>query len=565
MIIRERMPLRLFGEVFSTGGYHGRWSGDSRNPSDLPNGVTFGTTMPGGFSDGSAVLPRDMRRHFSDLDEFVTVRFKGVGGDIAWEGRLQATPRQSGDQSSVTAEMVGWQAHLDDNPSAREIYLDPNFSNWTAISTTLKASDYLAGADCDDVSTTLDPGTGLPALVTGFTGAWSRVHECKGMYDTKGIGVGTLYFCWMRPTSGGTPVPAINPADTNWTWRPYFAHDDVQSGAEFAPAQRAAGPVVSSYTPTDPLHKFIYVYLAYQLAAAGGGEGVNYGINWTYLGVVGRSGIPVYGTLGQSGGIGVLASDVVANAIRRWAPLLKFTTGATGTIPPTGYFVPTAAYLEPTTVSEIIKDVTKYDLVDWAVWENQTFYMNGWGLRGRSWVSRVREAQLQETGPQVDRIYNGVIVTYTDDAGISRSVGPPNSGTQYTDLSLYDSDPTNPATAAGIVRYSPPVSVNTSELAGAIAVGARYLSELKASNTAGQASLVGYAEDALTGTQWPSWMVRAGDWISFLDASDTSERRIVSTSYDDATKTNAIQLDSPPDDIQALLERMNANLINVAA
>jgi len=563
MRVRERMPLRLNGEVQVFNGPYARWAGDARDPNNLPNGLSFSTTMPGGFESASVSLPRDMRRFFADIGEFDTVRWKGVGGDIAWEGRIQASPRQSGDQSSVNVELVGWQSHLDDNTSAREIYIDSSFANWTAITSSLKAADYIAGADADDGSTVSDPTTGLPALSVGFSGPWVRTHECKMMYDAKGIPLSSLYYAWMRPADPtGTTASAIDPADNNWNWYVYLAHDPNQTAYQIVTTLRAAGPGSGVFTPTDPAHTVAYVLLSYQ--GGGGIEAVNYALNWTFLGVVGRSGIPIAGALGQSGGIGVLASDVVANALARWAPLLDFSIGPTGTIQPTTFVIPQAAYFDPTTVSEMIKDVSKYDLLDWAVWEGPMYYMNGWGQRGRNWVSRVREAQLADTGPQVDRIYNGVIITYADEVGTSRSVGPPGANTQYTDASLYDPDPANPATAAGITRYTPPLNVNTSELQGAISIGARYLEELKSSNTAGQANLIGYVEDATTGVSWPSWMVRAGDWITFLDASDTSARRIVKTQYDDASKANSISLDSPPDDIQALLERMNAFELNIS-
>jgi len=562
MRIRERMPLRLTAEIEIPGGTRGRWAGDTKDPSNLMSGLSFTTTMPGGFEQASCNLQRHATRNWPDLSEFATVRWRGLGGQIAFEGRIQASPRASGDQSAITPEIVGWVTHLDDYTAAREIYLDPDFNSWQASSLQRKINLTNALIDCEDASVAPDPSTAVPALVTSLTGAWSRAHICEAQYDAKGIRLGTIYYAW-RLQQGATSPP-ISPADTNWVWAIYLADDtSVPAGQEQTPSLRAAGPGMGSFPATTTTRTCAGVYLWYTLAGAAGAEGMVYPLDWTYLGVTGRSGVPIRGTQTASGGLGVLASEVIANAIARWAPRLQFTTGPQGTIQPTTYLIPKAVYMDPTTVSNIIKDVGQYDLLDWAVWEGPTFYMNYYAQRGRSWCARIREAQLQDAGPQVDRIYNAVIVTFTDPAGVAHSVGPPGSAAQYTDLSLYDSDPLNLATKAGLLHWSPPLDAGTTNLGTAIQVGARYLQELKQSPTAGQASLVGYVQDATTGIDWPSWMVRAGDSISFVDASNPAFRRVVRTSYDDASKTNGISLDSPPDDMQAFLQRINASVINL--
>ena len=43
---------------------------------------------------------------------------------MAWQGRLERAPRVSGDQMAVSPAAVGWQAHLEDDKSAVEIYVD---------------------------------------------------------------------------------------------------------------------------------------------------------------------------------------------------------------------------------------------------------------------------------------------------------------------------------------------------------------------------------------------------------------------------------------------------------
>ena len=56
-------------------------------------------------------------------------------------------------------------------------------------------------------------------------------------------------------------------------------------------------------------------------------------------------------------------------------------------------------------------------------------------------------------------------------------------------------------------------------------------------------------------------MVRAGDRITFVDAHDPVPRRVVRSSYDDASRTNQIDLDSPPQGLQPLLARLASDQV----
>jgi hypothetical protein len=557
MRVRERPPLRLIAEIAVPGGGFKRWSEDAHQPGDIESGLSFSTTMPGGFEQAQSSLARRYGPVYADLTEFSTVRWVGVGGLIAFEGRLQASPRLAGDQQMVTPEVVGWQSHLDDNTNAGDIYLDADFNQWQPSSVQLKINDAKVSPyyNSDDPSVNPDPTTGYPSLVTGFSGAWQTGHLSKGWYDAKGLPIGAIYYAWKRQMDPATASVTIDSTDSKWNWGIWASTDDLQTSADQSGNLRAAGPGQGSLATTAGNKLWGEVYLTY--SSPGGSDGVLYGIDWTYLAVVGSSGVPIRGALTANGGLGVLASDVIVNVLGRWAPKIGYTTGPFGSIQPTSYLVPQASYRDPQPASTIIQDMLKYELADWAVWEGPTFYLNPWGMRGRRWQARVRETQLQDAGPQVDRLFNGVIVTYTDPTGIARSVGPPGSGLPSTDPTLADPDPLNPATLAGLTRYSPPFALGTSTRDIAVKMGQRYLQELKAASTQGQASLMGYVEDSASGLWFPSWMARAGDWISFVDASDTSFRRIIRTAYDDGTKTNAITLDSPPNDMQQMLERLN--------
>jgi len=101
--------------------------------------------------------------------------------------------------------------------------------------------------------------------------------------------------------------------------------------------------------------------------------------------------------------------------------------------------------------------------------------------------------------------------------------------------------------------------MGTGTFNGAIQLGQKFLQLQKQLDSSGQATLTGHVQDTHR-IWWPAWEVRAGDQIIFADVNDAKYRRIVNTSYEHSTVTNTLQLDAPPDSMQALLERLGARL-----
>ena len=554
-LVRELPPLRLHATVDTPDGNHFRWGPDERNPANVVSGITFSTTMPGGFDQASVSLPRKPTITYQDMQELATVRIRGAGDRIAWEGRMETQPQSSGDQMTITPGLVGWQSHLDDDSSARMIYLDIDLTQWQDPTVNRQSFINSIAADLESGGQTVlpDPNSGQPALSTQMTSTWSRPHYAEAWYDAHGIQLKSLYYAWKRGSAD------MDPAQANWTWFPYLSTDDNASAFDSPGNLRAAGPGQGIVSATTSNRKWAALQLLFS-AALTAFDGFIFPIYWTFLGVVGNHNVPIQGTLTATGGIGVLASDVEAHAVATWAPKIGFTTGQSGSITPSKFVIPQMTFTDPTTTSAIIKAAVQYELRDWAVWEGPTYYSNALGARGHKWQARTRDAQLQETGPQVSRIFNGVIVSYADVTGITRTVGPPGAVVDVTNGSLADPDPTNVATESGIRRWALLQMNGTSTPASAINTGSAFLAQQKLLDTSGQASLVGHVYDDF-GIAWPAYMVRAGDQIMFVDAAQPSYRRIVSTSYDDSSKTNVLQLDAPPDGMTALLERLSVVLM----
>lgn len=552
ILVREHAPLRHMIEIETPSGRRARWAADEPRPENVPTGWSKSSTMPGGWENFSGTLARDPARDSPDLDELSTIRIFLPGGENVGEYRLQGAPLTSGDQMAVSPQAVGWQAHLDDDQSAAMIYVDRDLSRWQGPSVQRQVNLLALPRGVGQPSVVPDATTGAPSLTLEVDDDWTTLPQIEGYYDAGSLlRLASLYGAWK--------IAGINSADGNWSWSASLSSDDILTSTDSSGNLRAAGPGTFTVTATATNRRFAVLFLTY--GAAGGTAGAKSVIFFTCLAAYGDHGLTKRGTADATNAQGFYPSDIVAHAVARWAPKLAFTTGPGGTIDPFSTFViPHLAFTDPTTASDIIKQASRFDLPDWAVWEGPTFYWNDRGARGKSWRARVGPAQLQETGPSIDRLWNSVVVRYQDVTGANRTVGPPGSGADATDAQLVDTDPENPANKAGVTRRAL-LSMGTTTSAGAIQVGARFLAYQKVISNAGQARLVGHVEDD-RGVLWPVSRVRAGDGIIFPDAHDpTTERRIVRAEYTDDDKSCAIDLDAPPDALDALLERLAVELV----
>lgn len=540
--VSERPPLRLHVTATTPdGGQHRRWAADEPDGAYIPQGLRFSSTMPGGFESMDCQLRRQPERDWPDLERLSTLRVLGAGADIAGEYRLERAPASTGDTLAIDPSAVGWQAALEDNKTCVMLYRDIDLSKWQGMSVQRKA-DLLASYSIADAAVEPQPA-GMPALKAAVTGAWSRTVVCEGMYDARAARIRSIWFAWMRG-------PTVSDTDGNWSWQVLGTTNDTFGAFQSSGNLRAAGPGAGLLTLTTP-RRFGAIQLMYSGAAGAGG--VEYPVWFTTLAVHGDHTIP---KVGAEPNAGLLASDVVADIVTRFTPL-------TPNVSPSTFPVPQLAFLEPTTPAEMIKQTSRFDLANWGVWENRTFVWDPGRTPRRNWRTRIRPAQLQETGPQIDRVWNSIMVNYQDVDGTVRTVGPPGSGADTETPVLRDDDPANPANRSGIIRRDL-LTMGTSTAAGATRVGEIFLAEARRLDHSGQATLVGHVEDD-HGVTHPAWRVCAGDTLSVIDAADPSPRRIVKADYTDDTKSCAVDLDAPPDGLSALLERLGAALTPIGA
>jgi hypothetical protein len=567
-LVRELPPLRHHVDAIAPNGRHYRWADDEPDAQNVPGNLRWGSTMPGGYESCDCVLPRKPGVDYADLERLTTLRIIGAGGGVFGEYRLERTPQTSGDQMAISPSAVGWQAHLDDNKGVSIVFIDRELGGWVGPNSQRRLAQLTGLNDPVDPSST-QGDDGLPSLKMGIEGAWARRANCEAFYFLpSGDAAGRVKFDFQAAAS-------INIADANWVGDIYAATGDGYSTlTQLTPADwlnAMSGSVSADATAVPFGNRTALMIRLYYATGPGGADNTAYDTFLRNLRVFGNHNLTVRGT--SAGKEGFFASDMIAFALKRWAPLLKVAPvpnpGTDAYVPavpfsdwiqPTTFVIPQAKFID-TTVGEIVKQTTRFGLEDWAVWNDKTFYLsqrNGSPLAKR-WRARIGPAKLEETGKQVDRLWESIIVQFSDVDGSSRTVGPPGSGADVESSYLKDTDPDNPANVLGIIRRDK-LAMGTSTFDGAIEVGRRFLEEQKLIDRSGRATLVGHVEDD-HGVLFPYSQVQAGDAITFVDASDTSYRRIVKADHDERSKSATVDLDAPPEGLQAVLERLAVVLV----
>lgn len=546
-VLREYPPDQVALRIDSPSGQSARWAEDEWRPENVLSDIEFSTEMPGGYKDLQGRLGRNPHVDWHDLEAFGNAYLYQPGVNKIWEGSLDKAPDVSGEQMSITPSFLGYQAALEDNKGIQVGIIDGDLNKWGDPSLARRQS--LIKASGINLSPQIsigfqDAAAAAPGVQADFSGVDKIAGQLVGneaWYYGGGVDIGQLRYDFVGDSTGGF----INQG--------YISNDDLASSYDSGVNHNSVSASNQTITATTAGRKYALLQNIY----GGGFIGQMTNIHsFRNIRVLGRHGLTPKGIWPN---IGFSAKQIMSYVVPKYCQPLEIDDQY---MDDDGYIIPQAWYGEPTTGADIIKDVAKYSLYDWFVYNGKRFEYRQPGTYGKFWRAYVGPSNLNELGLDSQRLWRSIIVRYQDVTGITRTVGPPGSGADVESNLLEITDPDHPAVRAGRTRRDVLDLGGIGTPATAIAVGQRFLEEANLINRSGSATLQGYVLDD-RGVFWPVACVKAGDWISFVDAADTSYRKIVNTSYRHTDRGNEIDLDAPASGMEALLERLQAGLLSL--
>jgi hypothetical protein len=538
-----RLPLDLYVEVQSADGTRYRWDANQAPGSRLRN-FSFRTKVGDGFSDAAGQLARRIDRNYPDLDLVNSVTVVGADGSVAYEGRIEAMPRELTDTHSIGVTMAGWMAHAKDRKFT-EVYVDRDLGGWGSMSNARRG--VLLGANrmpIGDSQQNTDPASSTAVISTGFTGAWATPYRpiSEAWYDAgPGLTVGKLGYSWARAAA------TVDNTDAQWDWAGFVSTSDSAVAGSGTGSLRAAGPAtLQTYTPATP-GRYAMLQLVYNLTA-GGAAGVEYAINWSKLAVYGNHGLS--GRDGEPGEPqGVYASDVLRNIGTKWCPKLDIRG-----ITDSSYVIQHLVFKDPVFPYDAMLELNKFHLWHLGVWENRLLTFRPYDFRDYQWEIRTDDpgTTFSPQGPTTENLWNGICVTYKDVL-----TGVVNRLTPETNSELADTSISNPWNEQKIPRWDEIALSTPTTQATALQIGRAALGENNRPKAPGTITVKGYIRDR-AGIEQPVWKVRAGDTIAITNFPNDSPRLIVETDYDDNEKGLKIAVDRPFRALDAIIDRLGS-------
>jgi len=554
-VTREYPPDRLAVRIADpkTGAAIARWAEDESKAENVIAGLTKTGEMPGGPKESGGSLARDPRVDWPDLETYFDYFIENASTEDIWEGRITQKPESDGDRLSVEPKAAGHQAALEDrNAIIGPGFIDGDLGKWGDPSAeqvkSLRGAGVFLRASIIQAASYRE-GTEPPGLMFDYSNATAEagIKEAgEQVYYGGGVDIGAVHYDFRD-------VDALG--EVGFSTLALLWSDDVGTITDAGTNHKGVTAINQVVAAGGPGRKFVSLRDWHEGTYTGPMSNLH---NWANLRVLGNHGLALQG---EGAKVGFTAKQMLEYAI----PLYTYLRVDDEVIEDDEYVIPQAWFSDPGSMAAVVKELTKYGLLDWFVKHDKLFEIRFPGTYGRNWQAYAGPSELKGTGEDGQRLWDRIVVRYQDVDGSTRTVGWPGSGANSESEALQITDPDHPAVKAGYPREDLLDLRGISTPERALEAGERWLAEANELPNAGTASLRGYISDDKS-VMRPVSQVEEGDWIRFPDAGSegTGYRKIVAYSYDHESRTCEVNLDAPPEAIQALLERMQADLSPLA-
>lgn len=505
----------------------------------LPTRLSFGTQIPGGYGQGSLVVPRPDEFDVLEAPLLAGARFYGPGNRTVYAGRTAAKPHIG--VNEIELELEGRSAELDDDVF-RYLYATRDLSKWTAPGLRRQAelidphdsphqADAQVGLDADGALLRLEVTGAWDAALIPRCEAWRDAGSGLSIRIVKGIFDGWPDDDWVLTVNGSVDSHGGSPSD---------------AGSDLYTDPSGEGTISVTFTQA-----FRYAWIEWHHNGTGGTENFPFGVNVRNLGAYGNHGLTLHATA-DSGAQGVRGDDVLRHALATACPNLPIDY-----IEASAFVIPELVFdAWDSRVRNVVEQVTLLGgataaVNDWGVYENG-FFWRAPGSYGITHRLRLDEGvEPVDEGEDSAEIATAIIATYTDATGESKAVGYPGSGADTESEVLIDTDPLNPIALSAVER-----KVITKEVGRTTPEGAILLAQLALAEATRTTRTGSYKVPALQNDE-PAYYLRAGDRV-LVEDHYPREQTVVQTEYSHDTGMVEVTVGAPANKLEVRLAQLAA-------
>lgn len=529
-----RPPLELDVEIETAEGAIFRLSADDLKAENIPQGISFTTQRGDGFGSASFSLSRNILKDYPDINLLDTVRFVGRQGDIAYEGRVHSFPKANEPQHTINVSCVGWMTYLKSKPCA-VLVLDRRLSGWGGPSTQ-RESDMLGASRIYNGSVNAGWQADGELLGPGLAFSW---QEILGTYED---------FAEVWFYAGGEDIGKLlyshdvrSGIGENWVFQGFLNSDDTATSFDAGTAHGSGDAANQTVEATEAGRKFASLEGRYTSTFTGA---INALSVFTNPAVVGDHGLTLRGTSPEQG---YYLTDIMRYVAETYYPKIDTSEVQDNTFVLTQF----TKHDSPSDGHSIFQELNNYALWELNVWEDRKLHYGPADLSKYDWVLRTDDpgVSVNWQGDSIENFANGIVVTYNDFWGITRTLCPDD----YEELR--DPSEDNPASRHGEDLWTS-VTVPWPCLEGeAVQFGRAYLGEFNRPRRPGSYRVSGgYLRDG-AGHWRQGWAIRNSSTLGILDHPQDFPRLIFNTSWSQDGTALDIQVDGLPSTLDSIVAR----------